>query len=458
MLAPNPIETMYNDLRKASPFLYAYAMQLPKIRTTERAEAFIWGDGQVELYQGIVQPNHPKGMATWNVAQVTPPLRTFVLAHELCHSMLKHCHMIEHPDAYPEYKACAAHDQERLRKAIEYHCNSVVFDILGYKIPDVSQPRDPSRPVSFDWPPYDPKGMSWQQHWDKLGTLRPPPPDDDEDDEDDEDESPTQPSPQNPQGEPTKRAGPGQSDIKPTQGDTSEEASEDDAAGELVASSMSPEQVDAAIRRAMGVSGQEPGTLPGEIIAALETAEATPLPWKALLRRITASASEARGTWRKPSRKGTAVHPRKGTTQKPVTVNAMVYCDTSGSMDDAVLYAITAGLLDVPGCKVTLKWFDTRVYEPVELFDSEQVKALKIKGRGGTDILPVIADWVGLKRSFDIGITVTDGYVSAYPPGKVKGMNWILTEKNPSFAREIHDPVYFAMDGSWKDARVRKAV
>lgn len=115
------------------------------------------------------------------------------------------------------------------------------------------------------------------------------------------------------------------------------------------------------------------------------------------------------------------------------SLNYTIYIDKSGSMDDTIIYESASAREYVPkisfatacalalaeklrasGSKLTLKFFDTEVHEPVGDFKKLVDLLLRIRASGGTNISKVLEDAVE-NHGEDRIIVITDGIDNVDP-------------------------------------------
>lgn len=189
-----------------------------------------------------------------------------------------------------------------------------------------------------------------------------------------------------------------------------------------IAREIARELVRQIVERAVKNCGNVPGGLE-EYIRALQQ---TRVNWRRILARFLAGRGKmlAQPTYLRESKRYDD-YPGK---RKQVGMEALVAIDTSGSMSDAELADILAHLQQIrkiSGTKMWVVWGDTRREGgPVPL---EKVgRAVKVKGRGGTDLR-----WpFEIADRMRIGTVVyfTDGYGPVPNAGEVKQrVLWVIT-------------------------------
>lgn len=412
------LQLALTDLRKANPFLFAVAMQL-RISTTPEKACYINTSGHIHLYEGVIDPNcATTGGEPWNIRTITPAVRVFILAHEIVHFMLLHTIMLKDEASNALFWSLREQDPERMRKAIEYQCNSMVYDILGYGLTQVAQPKDADKPVCYDWPAnFDPKGLHWKQIWDKLT-----------------------PSSQQQNTASLPAIGitfdvvddPDDSSDDSSDGDTSDCDGTGSSATVTTTGVLTPAHIQAIIRRAASTVG----SLPASLTHTLDAKDAAVLPWKALLKRVSSSVTKPQPSWRRYSKKSSAESPRKGEALVVEKAHLLFYVDTSGSVEETDVKKLLNAFVGLKTVQVSFIYFDTATYGQPRLVDAALLRApLTIEGRGGTDHQCVSDHWQANHRHYDQAVVVTDGEM-ALPPTKPRRMSWVFSpQHNAEFRR-----------------------
>lgn len=181
------------------------------------------------------------------------------------------------------------------------------------------------------------------------------------------------------------------------------------------------------------------GTIPGGWSQWAETYLGKPqIPWEQKLARVCRRQVEIKAgmtdvAFDRPSRwqgvfgfgEGSLILPR---TIRPVP-NVMILIDTSGSMSDdelSVAVTETVGVMKTIDADVTLCVFDARVHCLDKVRTAKEVQE-RMRGRGGTDLVPAFKAAEEARPRPDIVICMTDGGGPA-PRKPPTGVNvvWVL--------------------------------
>jgi predicted metal-dependent peptidase len=194
---------------------------------------------------------------------------------------------------------------------------------------------------------------------------------------------------------------------------------------------------------------KQAGTVPGGLLRWAEEILAPKVNWRRLLaaelrRAIADVAGAADYSYRRPSRRATAVSGViLPSLRRPVPTVAAV-CDTSGSMTESLLGAALAeisGLLRGLGVAQSLRVIacDTAAGVAQRVTSAAQVS---LTGGGGTDMGAGIAAACALRPRPDVVVVLTDGYTpwpSVAPKGArvVCGLLGSPAPDGPSWARSV---------------------
>jgi predicted metal-dependent peptidase len=171
---------------------------------------------------------------------------------------------------------------------------------------------------------------------------------------------------------------------------------------------------------------REPGSVPAGLRRWASEVLTPRVDWRRLLaaelrRAIADVAGAADYSYRRPSRRATAVPGVVLPALRRPIPEVAVVCDTSGSMSDALLtLALTEveGLLRALGLSLRLLACDAAV-STVRRVSS--VRDVELTGGGGTDMGAGIAAASQLRPRPGVTVVLTDGY-TPWPPVAPKGM------------------------------------
>lgn len=175
--------------------------------------------------------------------------------------------------------------------------------------------------------------------------------------------------------------------------DAGNQPGDDDGDG---ADSPTASEIEAKWRVALAqaaTAARAQGKLPGHLAQLVESILQPKLPWQALLRNFVRDLQMADWSWLRPQKGMLAVHGILLPSLKSETCGPLVVaCDTSGSMDDALLAEFIAEIQAIgdevrPSC-LTVMDCDAQVHT-VKHYQPGDVIEREFHGRGGTDFRPV---------------------------------------------------------------------
>lgn len=161
------------------------------------------------------------------------------------------------------------------------------------------------------------------------------------------------------------------------------------------------------------------GSVPGNLLKAIERLLGVKIDWKAQLRKFVISMS-SKSQYFLPNRRflggGNVLWGAKKKKENFETL--VVISDTSGSVSDKELHQFVTealGVMESFNPKEThLIWCDTRVYEPIDIIKKGEKFTVKhAPGRGGTSFIPPF-EWIEKnllgKKKLGPVLFFTDGY------------------------------------------------
>lgn len=135
------------------------------------------------------------------------------------------------------------------------------------------------------------------------------------------------------------------------------------------------------------------GNLPGGLEGILEKFLKPKLPWDKLLRRFFNQLAGSGYSWRKPSRRSQEIYLPGRVPNQPSLDHLVNYFDLSGSVSDDEVRRYCSEMrhcwVTYRPKKMTIVLFDTQIQREFTLLRGEQFEELKVKGRGGTSLVPV---------------------------------------------------------------------
>lgn len=181
------------------------------------------------------------------------------------------------------------------------------------------------------------------------------------------------------------------------------------------------------------------GSIPGEVLIAIDKLNRSLLDWKGILRKFVANSSEVfkTQTRTKRNRRFGLVYPGDKTE---CNTNISAIIDTSGSMSSEQLAEINGEMMALVNnsVDVTLIQCDAMVHG-VEKFTKRT--DVKFRGGGGTSMLPGFNE--AKKHTPDAIICFTDGYIPNDVSNPKVPVLWVVTGNKDfkwEFGRVIHIP------------------
>jgi predicted metal-dependent peptidase len=212
------------------------------------------------------------------------------------------------------------------------------------------------------------------------------------------------------------------------------------------------EEWKARIREAAKRSSSMNG-MPATIRKILEMADHNPvINWRQVLREFIQLVVDSYDFTFTPSDRrfsdGDFILPSFHEIEGEAIENLWMLIDTSGSIDDKLLSdvfcEIKLSLEQFSSVKAKISCFDTKVTEPLECADVEDLKKVKIKGGGGTSF-HCIFDYLSnhMNDNMPVAIViVTDGYASFPDESSSCGIPvlWVLVnnDQDAPWGKSIH--------------------
>ncbi len=159
------------------------------------------------------------------------------------------------------------------------------------------------------------------------------------------------------------------------------------------------------------ISGDKPGTVPGDIEIILDKLLNPKLPWKRILQKYMQKFNKNDYTFKRPNRRFFPQYYLPSVLSESM-IDITIAVDTSCSVTDSeFLQSISeAGsiLKNLKPEKITLLQFDTDIKAVDTLTNMRDLMDLKFTGKGGTNIAPVIS-WVNDNKP-KLLLIFSDGY------------------------------------------------
>ncbi len=215
----------------------------------------------------------------------------------------------------------------------------------------------------------------------------------------------------------------------PAEGLTAEQA---DRAAQIMEADMQDILVRASIQSKL--ANDKPGTIPGDIQIFLNGLLEPKLPWNRLLQKYLNAFSKNDYTFRKPNRRFFPKHYLPSLYGEKL-MNLAVAVDISGSVSDKDFHVFVSEIACILRMmqpeKISLIQFDTELKSVDEVKDIKELMKVKFKGRGGTDITPVL-QWANAQRP-QLLLVFTDGEFR-FPALDTKSKTLWLIHNNKRFS------------------------
>jgi predicted metal-dependent peptidase len=218
-------------------------------------------------------------------------------------------------------------------------------------------------------------------------------------------------------------------DLKPFEGDSEElkEAVQDILVRASVQSKM---------------QGDKVGTIPGDIQLFLDNLFAPKLPWNRILQKYLNAFSKSDYSYKKPNRRFfpqyflPSLHSQK-------LMDIAIAVDISGSVTDSDFKTFVSEIHSIlrmmkPN-KINLIQFDTGIHSDDVIRSTNDLANVKFKGRGGTDIRPVL-QWADENKP-QLLLVFTDGDFNFYGATTKAKALWLIhnnKEFKAPFGKIVH--------------------
>lgn len=194
------------------------------------------------------------------------------------------------------------------------------------------------------------------------------------------------------------------------------------------------------------LSGDKPGTIPGDIEIFLRKLLDPKLPWNQILAKYLNSFAKNDYTFKKPNRRFFPKHHLPSMHSEALGEIAIAI-DTSGSVTDEEFHRFvseTHSILRMMNPEqISLIQFDTDIKSVDTVRSVMELMRVKFTGRGGTYIEPVM-DWA-IANKPQVMLVFSDGYFNmpqSYPKNPIL---WMI-HNNESFEAPIGKVVHYDME------------
>lgn len=193
-------------------------------------------------------------------------------------------------------------------------------------------------------------------------------------------------------------------------------------------------------------AGKSAGNLPGEIEMIIEKFLNPVLPWEVLLRNYLSELSNDDYSWRRPSRRHEDTYLPSLIGENALAHSAF-FSDVSGSVTDEEILRCNSEAKsvfdDFSPERLSLVTFDHEIQNVYELYDGDDFSQMKITGRGGTCLHPVMRKIQELNPT--LAVIFSDLYVLDYPEEPDCPVIWVVINNpeieplgTPPYGKVIH--------------------
>ena len=158
------------------------------------------------------------------------------------------------------------------------------------------------------------------------------------------------------------------------------------------------------------MSGDKPGTIPGEIEVFIDKLLNPKLPWNKILQKYVSSFAKDDYSFRKPNRRFFPRYHLPSLFSERLR-NLAIFVDISGSVSDAEFTAQVTEIASIFRMMnpetITVIQFDTELKSVHEVKSIKELMGIKFTGRGGTIIGPAL-DWINAHKP-QLSLVLSDG-------------------------------------------------
>ena len=173
--------------------------------------------------------------------------------------------------------------------------------------------------------------------------------------------------------------------------------------------------------------GDQPGTIPGDIQVFLDGLLKPKLPWNRLLMKYLQVFNKNDYSFRKPNRRHFPEHYLPSLYSESL-MDLVIAVDISGSVTDTEFKQFISEVASIfrmmKPKNIKLIQFDTQIKSIESLEGFSDLMKVQFKGRGGTDVSPVI-DWINSNKP-QLTLVFTDGEFRFKGDGTKKEIIWLI--------------------------------
>ena len=197
------------------------------------------------------------------------------------------------------------------------------------------------------------------------------------------------------------------------------------------------------------MSGDKPGTIPGEIELFLDKLLNPKLPWQRILQKFLNSFSKTDYSFRRPNRRFFPDHYMPSMYGESL-IDFAAFADISGSVTD---HEFHVQLSEVAGVmrmmkpkKIMFGQFDTEIKQVDKIESLADLRHIEFHGRGGTCIEPVL-EWANENKP-QLLMIFTDGYFNWPAELTTKVPVIWLIYNNPEFTAPYGKVIHYEIPAS----------
>lgn len=190
------------------------------------------------------------------------------------------------------------------------------------------------------------------------------------------------------------------------------------------------------------LDGNTPGSIPGDVQVFLEKLLKPKLAWNRILSKYIKSLSKSDYSFKKPNRRFMPKYYLPGLKSEKL-MDIAIAIDTSGSVSqqdfDRIVSEVYGIFRMMKPNKITVIHFDTAIKSVDSVKSILDLKNIKFKGDGGTDITQV-AQWA-IKNEPKLLLIFTDGAFRAIKEVPKLPVIWLIHQNPkfvPPFGKAIH--------------------
>lgn len=192
-------------------------------------------------------------------------------------------------------------------------------------------------------------------------------------------------------------------------------------------------------------AGDAIGTIPGELELYINNLLNPKLPWNRILQKYLSSLNKSDYTFRKPNRRFFPKHHLPSLFNEKL-MDLEVAVDISGSVSDYEFKTFVSEVASIfkmmKPDRITLVQFDTEIHSVNKLKSLNELLQVQFKGRGGTDIRPIIERANALKPK--LLLVFSDGGFRFFDETTSVNTLWLI-HNHPDFKAPFGKVIHYAI-------------